>query len=264
MPGYYPIPWPTVLSLSFAILLNQPRSFRHDALTWISRARRPLQVIGRQHIPATGPCLLAFNHYRAPGYEAWYTPLAISTLIPQEIHWVMAANWTFIEPNGRRHPAQAVLFGPLTRWLFARLACVYGFTAMPAMPPDPREVEARTQAVRQVLDYTHRTAHPMVGLAPEGGDSPDGALAQPPAGAGRFLIHLSQRLGHILPVGAYTDGDGDRVAGDPVGVVLSFGEPYQLALPTGLSADERDHQASRITMQAIARQLPPRLRGVYR
>jgi hypothetical protein len=99
-------------------------------------------------------------------------------VVPQDVHWVMTAGWTF--PGQRR----GRLLKPLTYWLFRRVAKVYGFTTMPPMPPNPKESLARARAVRQVLEYAERANRPIIGLSPEGRDFPTGQLGTPPPGVG--------------------------------------------------------------------------------
>jgi hypothetical protein len=126
--------------------------------------------------------LLTLNHYSSPTCPAWWLTLAISAAVPFEIHWIVTANLRYL---GR--------LGPLSRWALRRLAAVYGFTLMPAMPPDPAEAAARARAVRQALDYTQRSPAPVVGLAPEGRDFPGARLGAPASGVGRFLLLLHER-----------------------------------------------------------------------
>jgi 1-acyl-sn-glycerol-3-phosphate acyltransferase len=198
---HYSLPGTMVAQALLSALLARDRqarrSFRADAQRCVARLRPPLRVYGQQHIPAQGPCVLTVNHYTRPGFGAWWIALALSAAVPAEVHWVMTAAWTYPDP------LRAATLTPATRWFFRRLAAVYGFTAMPAMPPDPRDTVARAIAVRQVLAYVRETPRPIIGLAPEGGDSPDGALQPPPPGVGRFLLHLARQNLALVPVGSY-------------------------------------------------------------
>jgi len=249
---HYALPWRTIaqLLLSAAVMPDTwpHRSFRKDAQACVARLRPALHIHGREHIPNHGPCLLTVNHYTRPGFRAWWIALALSAAVPADIHWVMTAAWTY--PDRLR----ASTVTTATRWLFRRFAQVYGFTTMPPMPPDPRDTAARAVAVWQVLAYVRTSARPLVGLAPEGGDSPDGTLQWPPVGAGRFVLHLAQRGLALLPVGSF-EREG--------ALCLRFGAPYRLAVPSGLSAAERDRQASETIMHHIAQQLPAHLRGEF-
>lgn len=237
-----------IVELSLAALLQRPRSFADDARTLVKSLRPPLRLMGRVNVPAEGPCLLTVNHYHRPGFRAWWIPLAIGSVVPAEIHWVMTAAWTF-----RARPALKP-FTPLTRWLFWRVARVYGFTNMPPMPPSPSETADRARAVRRVLSLARNTPRPLIGLAPEGGDSADGRLALPASGVGRFAIQLARMGLGIVPIGAFESG-GE--------FCLHFGPRYCLNLPGGPSSDELDLRARGILMRHIAAQLPSHLRGEF-
>ncbi|HUS96411.1 MAG TPA: hypothetical protein VMX97_06715 [Hyphomicrobiaceae bacterium] len=198
--------------------------------------------------------MLTINHYarqtsdNAAVFRAWWLALGVSAVVPAEIHWIVTEAWTYPDP------LRAHLVTPATRWLFRRVAQVYGFTSMPPMPPDPHDVMARTLAVRRVLAYASATSSPLIGLAPEGGDAPGGVLQAPPSGTGRFMAHLA-RLGlKIVPVGGF-EADG--------AFCLRFGPAYSLeTLPT-LSTAERDRATSAVVMCHIAAQMPAHLRGEF-
>jgi 1-acyl-sn-glycerol-3-phosphate acyltransferase len=235
--------------LGWAALAGRSRSFACDAQRAVGELRPELEVLGQEHIPARGPCLVVCNHYSRPGFEAWWIGLAVSAAVAArrasdadaEIHWVMTAAWTFPESRWRRR-----VLTPITRWAFRRVAAVYGFVAMPPMPPDPSEVEARALAVRQTLRLAKRAARDggMVGIAPEGMDVAHG-LGQPPAGAGRFVAWLVRAGLPVLPVGVAEAGGRLRA---------SFGPLFVPMIPA--HRKERDREVSRQVMAAIARQLP--------
>jgi hypothetical protein len=94
----------------------------------------------------------------------------------------------------------------------------------------------------------------VIGLAPEGRDTPGGALEWPAPGAGRFIFHLARPGLTVVPIGAY----------EAEGVFcLRFGAPYRLSLERDLTPDQRDRRVSQTVMQHIAAQLPPRLQGDF-
>lgn len=255
------IPYRLLPGVAWAMLTGRKRSFRADARLAMCGYDRGLLVLGEEHIPQGGPCLITANHYWHPDFDAWWLVLAISSLVPQEIHWVATSAW--------RSPG---LLGALSRWLFPRGSAVWGFTAMPPIPPDPWEVEARAQAVRKVLGYARASAAPLIGLAPEGRDVTGGSLGEPPSGAGRFILLLSQYCSKITPVGVYY-GSGEDGQKPPL--TLHFGSPYVLeppgrqvvgrhaGRPLHTSAEERDRRVSEQVMRRIAALLPEALRGPY-
>lgn len=251
MQSTYTLPWTLAPGLVADLLIGRRRSLRADSLRSIVRLNPGLQVLGEEFIPLDGPCLLTINHYARPGLPAWWLVLAACACVPVEIHWIMTSAWTY--PDALR----ARLVTPLTRAIFRRIAQVYGFTSMPPMPPDPREVEARARAVRQVLDYARRTERPVIGLAPEGRDAPKdqpGEMVEPPPGVGRFVSQLNRQGLPIAPVGVYeTDGR----------LCIHFGPHYDLEILQGLNAAERDRMASKAIMMRIATLLPAELRGGF-
>jgi hypothetical protein len=159
----------------------------------------------------------------------------------QEVHWVMTAAWTFPESRWRRQ-----LLSPLTHFAFARVARTYRFVTMPAMPPDPREVEARMPAVLRTVRLARQLARQggMLALAPEGQDTP-GGLGQPPKGAGEFIGLLVQTGLPVMPVGVAESEGRLRV---------SFAPPFWLQAPADRA--ERDAAVAGQVMEAIARLLP--------
>jgi 1-acyl-sn-glycerol-3-phosphate acyltransferase len=247
-PHYSYPPW-LVVGAAASLLSGGRRSFADDARACLARLRPPLRVLGSEHMPVRGPCLITFNHYFRPGFRAWWMALALAAAVPQPIHFVMTAELTF---PGR-------WYGPLgraaSRWLLGHFSRIYGFTTMPPMPPRPRDVAARALAVRRTLEFARRHPAAILGVAPEGGDNPpSGALARPAPGAGRFLLLLAA-LGHSLrPVGIYEEGGQ---------LCLHFGPAYRLSIPAGLPPGARDRDAVGIAMRAVAALLPERLRGPF-
>ena len=244
----YPTPINTVCGLSSAILLGRSRSFRRDALSAVARLRPPLCITGSENIPSSGPGLCTINHYYRPGFKAWWLALALSAAIPVDVHWVMTSALTF---PGRRF---GIIRSRVSRWLLRRMALVYGFSPMPAMPPAPDEVRERAQAVRQILAYVRDDPLLLIGLAPEGHDNLRGGLMVPPSGVGRFILHLA-RLGlAIFPVAGYEC---------PEGFHLCFGKAYQFELPKSLPHCQVDKYVSEFVMYRIADLLPEDQRGDY-
>jgi 1-acyl-sn-glycerol-3-phosphate acyltransferase len=244
----YPLPWKLAASALLSAARNQQRSFRADALRCMAQGQPALQVTGRQHIPTAGPALLIFNHYSRPGFQAYWIALAISAVVPAEIHWTMTAAWTY---DGS---FKSYVLEQTSRRLFPRLAKMYVFTSMPPMPPSPHEAQKRARAVRQVLAVAHRQPAPLLALAPEGQDMPGGRLGRPPVGAGRFLVLLSQLGYPFYPVGVYEAGSE---------LCLSFGPAFTLEVPPGLTRKESDGHAGEAAMHAIAHLLPEGLRGEF-
>jgi 1-acyl-sn-glycerol-3-phosphate acyltransferase len=210
----------------------------------MERLKPSLQVFGAEAIPQNGPCILSFNHYYRPGFNAWWMALALAATIPVEVHFVMTGELTF---PGRWY-ARLGMAG--SRWLLKRFSRIYGFTTMPPMPPRPQDLKARARSVRRVLAYARSHPQAILGLAPEGGDQPGGLLAMPPAGAGRFNLLLAEQGFPIVPVGCFEEAGA---------LCLRFGEMYHLQIPAGLTNKEKDCAAAESVMQRIAPLLPDRL-----
>ncbi len=244
----YAYPMRLALPVAGDLLLEKPRSFRQDALRFVQKIQPPMDIRGAGNIPTHAPFLLTINHYSRPGFNAAWIAIAASAAVPVEIHWLITSAWTF---PGRR------LACPLRRmseWALHRLSAVYGFTPLPPMPPDPDEVQARAIAVKRALNYARLTPNPAIGLAPEGRDNPGGTLCSPPTGLGRFAARLLSRCQQVAPVGFYEEGGC---------ACLQFGKPFTLELPAGLDREQLDRKASQAIMAAIARELPPHLRGEF-
>jgi 1-acyl-sn-glycerol-3-phosphate acyltransferase len=245
----YRLPRRLVAGVAWAALALRPRSVARDATVALTGLHPALAVRGEENIPTRGPCLVTCNHYSRAGFAAWWLALAISAAVAAqrapdadpEIHWVMTAAWTFPGSHWRQR-----MLTPLTRWAFRRVAQVYGFIPMPPMPPDPREAEARAQAVLRTVRLARQMAQTggMIGLAPEGMDTP-GRLGELPAGAGRFVALLVAAGLPVLPVGVTEAGGRLRV---------SFGPVFVPRAPSERAA--RDRAVTEQVMGAIGRQLP--------
>jgi hypothetical protein len=187
--------------------------------------------------------LITVNHYSAPDFHAWWFAILISAVVPARIHWVVTAGWT-----------NSGWLTNFTHWLFPRGAHALGFTAMPAMPPDPSQVGQRVTAMRAVLRYAGCTPGAAIGMAPEGGDRPGGVLGGLYPGVGRFMYLISQACPNVLPVGVWKEHGR---------MMVNFGSPYRLDIQPGSSAGKIDRQVGGLVMQRIAGLLPRHLRGEY-
>jgi hypothetical protein len=221
---------------------SYPRGFR-------ARIARDV-LLGVENIPQHGPCVVTVNHYHRDGFGAQWLALAIAACVSTDMHWVMTGEFTYTGKWYERIGA----FG--SKLLLSRIAAIYSFTTMPPMPPRAEDVEARAASVRAVLEYVRHADNPILGLAPEGRDpeGPGGVLAHPASGLGRFGLLLSNAGLKFIPVGAY---EVDGV------FTIHFGEGYELSVPRGLSADEKDAQAAQLIMKNIAHLLPMNLRGEF-
>lgn len=251
----YRLPAVKVIEVTRAVVLGRKRSIARDAQWLVSHMPHPPVVLGVENIPATGSLVITLNHHSAPGADSWWGPAVIQSVLAHhraagesDVHWIMTNQWSYEDA------LRSLIITPTTRWLFTRMATCYGGIPMPPMPPRPGEVHERAQAVRKTLAIAQKGGEVMIGLAPEGRDSADGALTDPPPGTGRFILRICQHGLRILPAGVYLN-DGI--------LTVQFGKPYVLHPPPGMSKEELDRWASDRLMTAIARLLPERLRGRY-
>lgn len=91
----------------------------------------------------------------------------------------------------------------------------------------------------------------MIGLAPEGTDSPTGALTPPPNGIGRFITLFTKHGLLLLPVGVFEDH----------GQLCVCVSKLQSSPPPPAEQQKRECETSDQVMRAIARSLPIRLHG---
>jgi hypothetical protein len=143
---------------------------------------------------------------------------------------------------------------PFLRWLFRRVAATYGHIVVPAAD---FMSAGRAQAARAML----RALRPPVsgaipsplGLLPEGRNSPDHSLQRPGRGVGRLLLHLCHGGVPVLPA-AVREIDG--------ALTVAFGPPVTLEPLQAASEEDADAALDEV-MVAVARLLPPSMRGAY-
>jgi hypothetical protein len=247
MPAFIfdPIISPPLRRILPGLLFGRRREFARDARTLASCLDPPLIMVNPPpEVPPGGVAVIA-NHYMGPDFKAWWLALAISSCLDAPVAWVVTREWGY--PDLLRR----LTVTPITRLFLRQVARSYGFFLMPPMPPKASEIQARASAVKHILRHVAQTETPILGLALEGADSPTLALAQPPPGIGRFLIHLARRGMRFLPAAVYQDGHA---------LCLRFGAPF--ALDARQAADD-DCAAADVAMRAIARLLPDALKGAY-
>lgn len=244
----YRFPRLALLRIAGSVLAARPRSFQQEARRIVGGIGR-LRVEGE--IPALPPgargWMITPNHYYRPGFGMWWMAIAISASFPLEIHWVMAAQWRDLRP------ARRWTVTPASSVVFPRLARTYGFTCMPAMPPLDGDSRERALAVRRLIGYARTAACPVIGIAPEGMDTPTGGLMLPHSGIGRLILHLSSLGLPLLPVGVFEE-DGC--------LMIRFGQPYGLAHVPLVTSEEIDRQVGERMMREIAALLPEQMRTV--
>ena len=226
-----------------------PRRYRADVdryvgfVAWFARFALRLfarvRVEGIDHVPRSGPLIVAANH--ASNVDGvmlggWLTPA-----LGRRIHWL-----------GKKEMTQWPVIGPLA-------------VRMSVHPVD----RARGDAAAFRLAEDLLADGQVLVVFPEGTRSPTGEIQRPKDG----LALLALRSGApILPVGL-VDTDRFWPKGRPVWrlgrtVRMRIGEPFTLAEALGpeLMADRRaaKRAATDAIMARIAALLPERQRGAYR
>ena len=230
------------------LILLRRRDLHPDAKACIENMSAGLRVLGKENIPQQGGCVLTINHYHRPGLGAQWIALAVTALVPLKIRWAVTGE---LMCQGKWY---RVVGSRASRVFLRRLADLYGLITMPPMPPRPRDVEARAASVRAILEYVKHSNDPVLGISPEGYNSPLGALTRPATGFGRFALLLSRAGMKFIPVGGYEENSVFH---------LHFGEAFELSVPVDVSTDEKDELAMQIVMRHIACLLPAHLQGDF-
>jgi len=234
----YPAIEPVALRTIAGSMLGYHRSLRSDALRMTAKLHPALQVSGREHIPAAGPCLITANHYSRPGFPTAWIGLSISSVIPQEVTWITVTEWVY-PGQWREH-----ILRPVMRFALKGIRHGYDFLAMPTMVPGYASSLQRADGVRKVMHAVRQNPNIVLGLTPEGMDFPGGSLGTPPPGAGRFILALNQLGLPLLPVAVFENQGA---------LTLRFGECYNIFLSQDLPSGEVDDFVSTLVMGHIAR-----------
>lgn len=232
----YPFPWARFRGLALDLPLRS-RSLVDDCRAMVETISPPPAVIGVEHVPADGACLLVANHYQRRGlWIAW--PGAVITLAiagrrtrADGVHWLVLGGLRIFQARGSGPEI------PFTRRIFRAVARTYGMTALPL-----DGVNERASALRSWL-LALRNGE-VVGMFPEGERGRAGALLAPGPALDRFFRLVRAMRVPILPVGIWEEDDRLHV---------SFGSAMFLS----------DGDGSDAVMRAIAVQLPAQIRGRY-
>jgi hypothetical protein len=244
----YSYPRGRFIHAAWNLLLASRRDLQEDAKACIKSMQAELKVFGKENIPQQGGCVLTINHFHRPGLGAQWIALAVTALVPLKMRWAVTGE---LMCQGKWYRA---IGSRASRVFLRRLAYLYDLITMPPMPPRPQDIEERAKSVRAVLRYVRKEKDPVLGISPEGHDSPDGVLSCPAPGFGRLAWLLSKAGMRFIPAAGY---EVDGV------FQVHFGKQYELCVQSSLSPDERDDQATRIVMENLACLLPAYLRGDF-
>jgi acyltransferase-like protein len=242
-----------------SFVLGRRRSLSDDVARAFDTIHVKPRVIGSENIPTRDPFVLMMNHYHRPDIPAWWPAMGALKAIANrraghalgEARVLIASQWMNPGVLGK------IFIQPFTRFMLDRVARVYNFLTIAPSALGNERIGERAHSIRYVITVAKQAKCENVPLviAPEGADSPDGAMMHPPIGAGRFMLLLGATGLPFLPVGNFIENEI---------IVSRFGELFQLQAPAALKKDELDEWATHEVMQRIARLLPAELRGVYR
>jgi len=237
-----------ILRFIWAVLRGRTRNLAADVEATLMAARPEPQARNDQQIPSGGPFVLVANHYERSGLKVFWGGMLASHAVARRrtsqksLRWLMTSEWYNFHLGPLPVPVWAL------RWLFRRIAQVYGLVIV------PRAAErgvGRAAALRTILNVV-RDGGEAIGLFPEALGT--GQLIEPMPGVGSFLFSLSNRGIPILPVGIFEE-EGRLIA--------SFGPPFSIQVERSVEKGERDRLASQQVMVAIGRLLPRELWGAY-
>lgn len=228
----YPFPW----DLFFALTRDLPgggRSLGADSALMVSRIEPAPVVRDIQHAPATGPLMLAANHYQRRGlWIGW--PGAVITYAmtghrgaDPAVHWLVTGSLRLFQwrGSGPEVPGSALIF--------RRVAGLYGMTALP-LAAGPGRTRALLHWIRSA------ESGGTLGVFPEGLRGRSDGLGPPDPGFAELARVIGRKGIPIVPVGIFeTDGV----------LQIRFGP--------------RVEGGGESVMRGIASLLPPVLQGSY-
>ena len=236
---------------AYAAIRRQQRNAGQDALHLTAGMRPPPDVSGVENVPRTGPCVILPNHYERPdGVWVGWGAITISASLARHrsdsppIRWVMTNTWSDCYLGPCRIAPEYL------GWALRGLASVYGLILMPAYDLPYHDAQRLTGALalREIFHSLAELPDQIIAFHPEAGGFE--TMIRPPRGIGRVLSALDRRGIPCVPTGVF-ERDGR--------LVVRFGDP----LPCGLLSGLDDEPAAEQVMQAIARLVPPAVRGVY-
>jgi 1-acyl-sn-glycerol-3-phosphate acyltransferase len=187
------------------------------------------EVVGLEHIPTSGPCLLVFNHL-----SNLDPPLIFGVIKRLDLTALVAAEYQ------ARWFHRLMIEGAGGRWI--------------------RRGASDRAALKEALTILERGW--MIGIAPEGGRSPAHALRRSKTGAA-FLAHHANVP--ILPVGV----TGTEAVTDSLKrfrrqrLSVRFGPLFTLPPVVPGNHKQQLEQSTDLIMCHIAALIPPQYRGIY-
>jgi len=187
-------------------------------LSALPRVYFRFRVEGSQHVPVSGPCVIAANH------ASYFDPIALWMAAPRHVRFMVD---------------RSQFQRPLVHWMAVRTGAI-------PVENDPRDLGS----LRRALLVLKQGA--ALGIFPEGGRSDDGILKTGKPGA----VLLALRAGvPLLPaglVGTFTAYSRHHRFPRPKPILVRFGEPLDLpATWRGHAAREHLEEATALLMARI-------------
>ncbi len=179
-----------------------------------------LTVIGREHIPSEGACLVIANH------ASFLDPLLLCTIFKRPIHYITYAFF---------------YFHPLIHWFCRHVYCI-------PIKKEGYDVSAFKQALRLLKQGE------CVGIFPEGIRSETGTIGKGQPGSALLALKSSAQ---VLPIGihgAYEALPKGSWFPKARRITVMIGEPFGLAsqCPSDKKSAEIQDAATNIMMEKIA------------
>ena len=120
-----------ILRFIWAVLRGRTRSLPADVEASLMAAKPKPRARNEQQVQAEGPFVLVGNHYERPGLKVFWGGMLASHAVAQRrtsqksLRWLMTSEWY----NFRLGPLPVPVWA--LRWLFRRIAQVYGLVIVP-------------------------------------------------------------------------------------------------------------------------------------
>lgn len=246
----YPTRW--FMEMGRAMLFRSPRSIVDDSAFAVSIFPKKPCVTGEEHIPLEGSFILVANHFqRLDLWIGWSAALLIDRIAQKRGDSISIH---FITTDRARIGRFTV---PGTRWLFERVAAVWGLVLVKPPALAHEHVEGQRYALLRMLRLLKHSGEQSIciGLMPEGDEGNTSGLIEAVPGSGRALYALSTKGLPILPAAVW-EVDGHLHA--------QFGASFYLHIESpSIDAKTIDDYARDAVMLRIAELLPETLRGKY-
>ena len=256
LPSYDFSLWFMTRWLLGVVVLQRRRNLGADARTlFAGRRPRPL-VVGIEHVPVEGPCILVMNHYERSGLRVWWCASLVTAAVWERRGADPPVRWLITDRFHGFRFAEVRFPDGLIAWLLRAIARAYGLVLV-ARPEGEQGLRsaALREARRALREPESGVPAPALGITPEAATGSGPELAEPWPGSGVALAWLSAGRAPLVPVGVYDDETGRLVA--------RFGRPFTLPWSNLREGRASERELASTVMRAISAQLPQQLHGPY-